>query len=76
MKAIFSHKKEAPQPELKSVQRGYVGMDGVMVPTTEGYKEMKVVATYDTSKAKGAVADNLYYKALLANRRSLGSMYG
>ena len=37
-----------------------------MVPTVDGYREMKVVTAYDTSYAKEALAENLYYHALFA----------
>jgi hypothetical protein len=66
VEAIFSHKQPVPDPEIHSVKRGYVGADGVMVPTVDGYKEMKVATTYDTSFGKDALADNLYYHALFA----------
>jgi hypothetical protein len=70
--AIFSHKQPVPESEIDSVDRGYTGVDGVMVPTVEGYKEMKVVTTYDTSFAKETLADNLYYHALFAEPDVLG----
>jgi hypothetical protein len=49
VETVFSHKQPAPESEIDSVKRGYTGVDGVMVPkrTLEGYKEMKVVTTYD-----------------------------
>ena len=74
VEAIFSHKQSAPEPEIDSVKRGYTGVDGVMVPkrTLEGYKEMKVITTYDTSFAKETVADNLHYHALFAEPDVLG----
>jgi hypothetical protein len=72
IEAIFSHKQAVPEPEIDSVKRGYTGIDGVMVPTVEGYKEMKVVTTYDTPFAKETVADNLYYHALFAEPDVLG----
>lgn len=72
VKAIFSHKLPAPAPEIGSVKRGYVGVDGVRVPTVEGYKEMKVAATYDTPLAKGAVASNLHYQAMFAEPEVFG----
>lgn len=70
--AIFSHNQPVPDPEIESVQRGYVGADGVMVPTVEGYREMKVATTYDTSFARETVADNLYYHALFAEPEVFG----
>ena len=70
--AIFSHKQDPPEPEIKSVKRGYTGTDGVMVPTVDGYKEMKVITMYDTSFAKETIADNLYYHALFAEPDVLG----
>jgi hypothetical protein len=70
--AIFSHKQPVPDPEIESVQRGYVGADGVMVPTVEGYREMKVATTYDTSFARETVADNLYYNAVFADAEVFG----
>jgi hypothetical protein len=70
--AIFSHKQPAPDPEIESVQRGYVGADGVMVPTVDGYREMKVANTYDTTTARETVADNLYYHALFAKPEMFG----
>ena len=39
--SIFSHKQPVPTPEIESVKRGYVGADGVMIPTVDGYREMK-----------------------------------
>ena len=72
VEAIFSHRQPPPEPEIESVKRGYVGTDGVMVPTVNGYKEMKVVTTYDTSYAKETLADNLYYHALFAEPEVLG----
>ncbi len=63
---IFSHEQEPPEPEIQSVGRGYTGVDGVMVPTVDGYKEMKVTTTYDTSFSKETIAHNLYYHALFA----------
>lgn len=72
VEAIFSHKQPVPEPEIDSVQRGYTGADGVMVPTVEGYKEMKVAVTYDTPIAKEAVASNLYYKAMFAKPEEFG----
>jgi hypothetical protein len=33
VKAIFSHKQPVVEPEIKSVVRGYPGIDGVLVPT-------------------------------------------
>ena len=41
VESIFSHKQLPPEPEIDSVKRGYVGTDGVMVPTVDGYREMK-----------------------------------
>jgi hypothetical protein len=70
--AIFSHKQPVPEPEIESVQRGYVGADGVMVPTVDGYREMKVANTYDTTTARETVADNLYYHALFAKPEMFG----
>lgn len=70
--SVFSHKKPLPEPDIKSVVRGYVGLDGVMVPTREGYKEMKVITTYDTPLAKDALANNLHYKAMFAKPDELG----
>lgn len=64
VEAIFSHSQPVPEPEIESVEHGYVGVDGVMVPTVEGYREMKVAATYDTPSARDALANNLYYHAL------------
>ena len=52
VESIFSHKQEPPEPEIQSVKRVYTGTDGVMVPTVDGYKEMKVITMYDTSLAK------------------------
>jgi len=72
VKAIFSHKQPVPQPEIKSVKRGYAGMDGVMVSTVKGYKEMKIAVTYDTPKAKDALANNLHYMALFACPEQFG----
>ena len=69
---IFSHKQKPPEPEIQSVKRGYTGTDGVMVPTVDGYKEMKVITMYDTSLARETVADNLYYHALFADPDVLG----
>jgi hypothetical protein len=66
VEAIFSHKQPVPEPEIQTPKRGYVGTDGVMVPTVDGYREMKVATTYDTSFGKDALADNLYYHALFA----------
>ena len=68
---VFSHKQPVPQPDIKSVTRGYVGLDGVMVPTRSGYKEMKVITTY-TPLAKDALANNLHYKAMFAKPDELG----
>ena len=70
--SIFSHKQPVPTPEIESVKRGYVGADGVMIPTVDGYREMKVATTYDTSFAKETVADNLYYHALFADPELFG----
>jgi hypothetical protein len=70
--AVFSHKQPVPQPDIKSIIRGYVGLDGVMVPTRNGYKEMKVITTYDTPLAKDALANNLHYKAMFAKPDELG----
>lgn len=72
VEAIFSHKQAVPEPEIDSVERGYVGADGVMVPTVDGYREMKVAATYDTSFARETVAGNLHYHALLAEPEVFG----
>jgi hypothetical protein len=72
VEAIFNHKQEVPEPEIQSVERGYTGTDGVMVPTVDGYKEMKVITTYDTSFAKETIAHNLYYHALFAEPDILG----
>ena len=69
---IFSYKRPVPEPRIGSVDRGYVGTDGVMVPTLDGYREMKVVATYDTGFAMDTVADNLYYHALFAVPEVMG----
>ncbi|MBD3183802.1 ISKra4 family transposase [Candidatus Poribacteria bacterium] len=69
---IFSHKRPVPQPQISWVARGYVGSDGVMVPTLDGYREMKVITTYDTSFSMDTVADNLYYHALFAVPQVLG----
>jgi hypothetical protein len=33
VEAVFSHKQPVSQPDIKSVVRGYVGIDGVMVST-------------------------------------------
>lgn len=66
VEAIFSHSQPVPEPEVESAEHGYVGVDGVMVPTVEGYREMKVAATYDTPSARDALANNLYYHALFA----------
>lgn len=70
--AVFSHKQPVPELDIKSVERGYVGLDGVMIPTRNGYKEMKVITTYDTPIAKGAMANNLYYQAMFAKPDELG----
>ncbi len=70
--AVFSHKRPVPQPDIKSVTRGYVGLDGVMVPTRNGYKEMKVITTYDTPIAKDALSNNLHYQAMFASPDELG----
>ena len=70
--AIFSHKQPVPDPEIESVKRGYVGVDGVMVPTVEGNKEMRVATTYDTSFARETLADNLHYNALFAETDVFG----
>jgi len=43
VESIFGHKQPPPEPEIDSVKRGYVGTDGVMVPTVNGYREMKVM---------------------------------
>ena len=43
-----------------------------MVPTVDGYREMKVITAYDTSCAKEAFAENLYYHALFAEPEVLG----
>jgi hypothetical protein len=72
VEAIFSHQQSAPEPEIQSVKRGYVGADGVMVPTVDGYREMKVATTYDTSFAHGTVADNLCYHALFSDPEMFG----
>jgi len=58
--------------EIDSVKRGYVGTDGVMVPTVNGYREMKVITSYDTSYAKETLSENLYYHALFAEPGVLG----
>jgi len=71
--AVFSHKRPMPEPDIKSVIRGYVGLDGVMVPTREGYKEMKVITTYDTPIAKGSLANDLHYKAMFSKPDELGN---
>lgn len=70
--AVFSHKQPVPEPDIKSVKRGYVGLDGVMVPTRNGYREMKVITTYDTPVAKDALSSNLHYKAMFAKPDDLG----
>jgi hypothetical protein len=70
--AVFSHKQPVPEPDIKSVKRGYVGLDGVMVPTRNGYREMKVITTYDTPVAKDALANNLHDKAMFAKPDELG----
>jgi len=72
VKAIFSHKQAVPEPEIESVKRGYVGVDGVMVPTVDGHKEMKVATTYDTPFARETVANNLHYHALFAEPEVFG----
>jgi len=72
VESVFSHKRPLPEPDIKSVVRGYVGLDGVMIPTREGYKEMKVITTYDTSSARGALANNLYYRAMFSKPDELG----
>jgi len=72
VESVFSHKRPLPEADIKSVVRGYVGLDGVMVPTKEGYKEMKVITTYDTPLAKEALANNLYYRAMFAKPEELG----
>lgn len=41
-----------------------------MFPTRSGYKEMKVITTYDI--AKDALANNLHYKAMFAKPDELG----
>jgi len=72
VEGIFSNKQKPPEPEIESVKRGYVGTDGVMVPTVKGYKEMKVITTYDTTYAKETLAEHLYYHALFAEPAVLG----
>jgi hypothetical protein len=72
VESIFSHRQLPPEPEIESVKRGYVGTDGVMVPTVDGYREMKVVTAYNTSYAREALAENLYYHALFAEPQVLG----
>ena len=72
VKAIFSHQQPVPDPEVESVERGYTGVDGVMVPTVKGHREMKVAATYDTPSARDALANNLYYHALFAEPNTFG----
>jgi len=72
VESIFSHRQPPPEPEIESVERGYTGADGVMVPTVDGYREMKVVTAYNTSYAKEALAENLYYHALFAEPEVLG----
>ena len=37
-----------------------------MVPTRDGYKEMKVATTYDTPAVKDALANSLHYMAMFA----------
>jgi hypothetical protein len=75
VKAIFSHKQPVPEPEIKSVARGYPGIDGVLVPTVNGYKEMKVGVTYDTPKTKDALANNLHYMAMFAKPEQFGEHF-
>lgn len=70
---IFSHKRPIPQPEIHSVKRGYTGADGVMVPTVNGYREMKVATTYDTPRAKDSIANNLHYMAFFAKPEDFGN---
>lgn len=72
VEGIFSHRQPVPEPEIESVEHGYVGVDGVMVPTVEGYREMKVAASYDTPSARDALANNLYYHALFAEPDTFG----
>jgi hypothetical protein len=72
VESIFSHRQPLPEPEIESVERGYTGTDGVMVPTVDGYREMKVITTYNTSYAREALAENLYYHALFAEPEVLG----
>jgi hypothetical protein len=72
VEAIFSHRQPVPEPEIHSVERGYVGVDGVLVPTVSGYKEMKVAASYDTPSVRDALANNLYYHALFAEPDTFG----
>jgi hypothetical protein len=72
VESIFSHRQPPPEPEIKSVDRGYTGADGVMVPTVDGYREMKVINSYNTSYAREALAENLYYHALFAEPEVLG----
>jgi hypothetical protein len=72
VEAIFGHKQPPPEPEIDPVKRGYVGTDGVMVPTVNGYREMKVITSYDTSYAKETLSENLYYHALFAEPGVLG----
>jgi hypothetical protein len=68
---IFSHKRAVPEPEI-DVKRGYTGTDGVMVPTMDGYREMKVAATYDTPIAKDSLANHLHYMAMFAKPEDFG----
>lgn len=70
VKEIFSHKRPIPEPEIHSVKRGYTGTDGVMVPTVNGYREMKVAATYDTPI--DSLANHLHYMALFAKPEDFG----
>ena len=72
VEAIFSHSQPVPEAEIDSVEHGYIGVDGVMVPTVEGYREMKVAASYDTPSARDALANNLYYHALFAEPATFG----
>lgn len=72
VKAVFSCQREIDNPKIEGVSRGYVSIDGVMVRLRDGYREMKVSSTYDTPPVEGAIANNLYYKALFANSDSFG----
>ena len=69
---IFSHKRPVPEPRIDTVKRGYTGTDGVMVPTLNGYREMKVAATYDTPIAKDSLANHLHYMSLFAKPEDFG----